>query len=142
MQILLLAVVCIISSCGTIVHGTDQEVSLVTTPPGAEVRMDGIELGTTPMVLTLPRKQDYILHISKEGYHDHFAHVDRTLSGVAVFYLLPGGLLSLGVDAANGAQFDLPEKVDVELKELFHAETLLTDHLEYLKAMNRKLLLC
>ncbi|HJK97188.1 MAG TPA: hypothetical protein RMF84_08185, partial [Polyangiaceae bacterium LLY-WYZ-14_1] len=54
------------------------QVSLVTVPPGATVRLDdGPDLGTTPLVLALPTEpaREHVLHFSLSG----FADVDRPL---------------------------------------------------------------
>jgi PEGA domain len=127
------------SGCATIIHGKNQEVIVKTEPAGAQVDIDGIEAGETPLILTLPRKQDHVVNVSMEGYHAQTAHLKRSLSGTAIFYLLPGGLLSFGVDAANGAQYKLPESVVLVLKPLFDAETVLASYLASFKAMNDKL---
>src|SRR5437867_2337475 len=121
------------------IHGKDQKVTVKTDPTGAQVYVNGQEAGETPIVLTLPRKQDHVLNISLDGYHAETAELKRSLAGTAIFYLLPGGLLSLGIDAVNGAQYKLPESVNLALKPLFDPDTVIATHLTSFKAMNTKL---
>ena len=128
-----------ISSCATIIHGKDQKVTVQTEPIGAQVYVNGKEAGETPVVLTLPRKQDHVLNVALNGYHLETAQLKRSLAGTAVFYLLPGGLLSLMIDSSNGSHYKLPESVHLALKPLFDPKTVIASQLNSFKAMNRKL---
>ena len=54
--IILLAVqVLILSSCGTIFSGTKQSVQIRTVTEGANVEVDGVDRGVTPLTLDLKR---------------------------------------------------------------------------------------
>ncbi len=137
--VLFLILVCCASSCATIVHGKSQQVAVVTEPPGATVIVDGSEVGATPLTLTLERKNDHTVYLSKNGYQATLATLERSVSGLAAFYLLPGGLLSLGIDSAHGSLYNLPPKVDVTLEPIFTPRALLAFHVNQLKALNQKL---
>lgn len=128
------------SSCATMIHGKDQKVDVQSVPTGAQVYVNGTEVGETPLVLMLPRKRDYLVNVALDGYHTETARLKRTLAGTAIFYLLPGGVLSFGIDAMNGAQYKLPESVSLSLKPLFDAERLIATQLDGFKEMNSKLL--
>lgn len=138
-SILILVSLFFCSGCATMIHGKTQEVVIETEPAGALVDINGTQVGQTPLILTLPRKQDHVVHLSLEGYHQQTAHLKRELAGTAIFYLLPGGLLSFGIDASNGAQYKLPKSVVIALKPLFHMETVFISYLDCFKVMNDKL---
>src|SRR5678810_338390 len=56
------------AGCATMFYGTTQEVPVTSVPDGAEVRIQGAVRGKTPVTLTLERKPDYEMEISKAGY--------------------------------------------------------------------------
>ncbi len=106
------------TACGTMTHGTSQDISCVSHPAGAVVRTADGKTCTTPCSLTLNRKHEEILTIEKEGYEPETLPVHSSLSkGSAGQILLPGGLMYWAIDLASGGAFRLaPESVDIELK--------------------------
>ena len=58
----------LLSSCGTIKHGTTQELSIQSNPPGAEVVVDGVDMGQTPLTVDLKRKHSHIVSLRMNGY--------------------------------------------------------------------------
>jgi hypothetical protein len=118
--LILLSIVCSFTSCGTIINGTRQDVSVTTIPTGATVS-DGVQSWTTPVVISLARKRDHILTISKDGYETQAVIIKRALSGAsAANILIPfGSLIGVGIDAISGGLYRLvPDKVTVQLKPL------------------------
>ena len=136
MRLVILLICLMFSSCATLINGHDQEITIVTDPEGAEICVNGVEAGVTPAKLRLIRAQDHVITLSKEGYHVHTKAMERSLSGVSIFYLLPGGLLSMAVDSTQGAAYCFDEKVEVVLTPLFHAPTVMASHLDVLKSTN------
>ena len=55
----------LLSACATMFYGTTQEVPVTSVPDGAEVRIQGKLIGNTPVTITLDRKPDHELEISK-----------------------------------------------------------------------------
>lgn len=118
MYILVLLFVCLFfSGCATMLHGTRQTINVTSNPSGAIVT-DGCTLWKTPAKIDLKRKHDYQLSIFKKGYKPQVIRLKRAMAGAIVANLiLPGSVLWLGIDAANGAQWKLiPEAVTVKLK--------------------------
>jgi hypothetical protein len=129
------------SSCATAIHGKDQVVNIVSEPQGAVVLVDGSPVGETPLAVSLPRKHDHQITVSKQGYHEEETKVARKLSPVVLLYLLPGGAISFGADAIHGAQFSFPDNVKITLEPLFSPKVVLTRQLNVMKSIARKLLL-
>lgn len=103
--------------CATIVQGTTQEVSFVTTPPGATVTLNDGRVLTTPGKFELKRNTDYIATVSMPGYNQQVIPISSVLSGWLAGNFLFGGLIGGAVDLASGAAYSLtPEKVVVTLQ--------------------------
>ena len=59
--------VSILPSCATIVKGTTESVTVASNPTNADVTVDGMARGQTPLDLELQRKRDHLVTIEKEG---------------------------------------------------------------------------
>lgn len=106
-----------ISGCATIVSGTTQKLNVTTQPSGALAKVDNNISAQTPTVLTLERKSDHTIEISKEGYKTATVLVKRTFNGMATGNILIGGIIGGGIDAASGATNKLiPERIDIILE--------------------------
>jgi hypothetical protein len=115
----LLVAVLAMAGCGTIAHGTSQNIACTTTPAGATVKSSDGTTCTTPCTFTLKRKKDEHLTIEREGYETATFSVHSILSAssAAANVLLAGGLVCWGIDIASGGGYRLvPDQVDVELK--------------------------
>ena len=109
----------LISGCATVIHGTDQEIPVSSSPEGAAVLVDGIRQGTTPMTVKTSRKHDHIVSLLLDGYAAESVTLVHSMSGAVAGNVLAGGLIGWGVDASNGAQYNLiPESVNVMLRQL------------------------
>lgn len=109
----LLLLLTVFSGCATIVHGTNQQVSISSVPEGAAVRINGQYYGVTPMVLNLRRKEIHIVQLSMDGYQNYEITLERAISPWAVGNIAFGdALLLAGVDGMDGAFYRLyPEEV-------------------------------
>lgn len=123
------------SGCASIINGPDQKVTILSQPEGADILINGQEAGKTPATFMIVRSKNHEISVLKDGYHAETVQLKRSLSPVAIFYLLPGGLVSFGVDATQGSQFSFPDRVDVALKPLFHPQKVISQHLDLLKSL-------
>lgn len=93
------------SGCGTIIHGNDQRIQVLSRPSGAQVIYQGAVRGVTPTDVEVNRHlQDNVLVIQKEGFVERELVVKNGVSlwallGNAVFLFIPGWI----VDAATGS---------------------------------------
>lgn len=46
-----LAAVFFLAGCASIMHGTTQQVSVASSPTGAQLSVNGMTMGTTPVIL-------------------------------------------------------------------------------------------
>ena len=105
-------VVAIAAACGTIIHGTRQDVGVSSTPTGAQVVVDNMPLGQTPVVAKLTRKDNHVIRITMPGYQTFETNVTRSVSGWVWGNIVFGGLIGLAVDAIRGGLYKLrPEQV-------------------------------
>ncbi len=107
------------SGCASIVEGTDQSVTVQTTPSGAscELKRDGEVIGVvnpTPGTVTVDKSKDDISVICrKDGYQDGSGAFSSDFQGMTFGNLLFGGIIGVAVDASSGAMHEYPASVTV-----------------------------
>ena len=108
----------IIGGCATIFTGTVQTIRFESTPKGAMVEMDGIDMGTTP--ITLPINQttfnSRIMTMRKKGYENRVFELKRKFNVITLFNLFfPPAFI---VDMVTGSMMEYEQKVNrVELRK-------------------------
>ena len=113
-----LLLVLILAGCGTIVHGSKQDISIKAEPPEAIVKVDGKRV-QTPATLNLPRKLEHTVSVELEGYESEEVKIERSINAVAsvlgnILWLVPGAVL----DIITGGAYTLePGNVNVVLKK-------------------------
>jgi hypothetical protein len=118
-SILIIIILAISSGCATIIHGTTQDIGITTDPSGAEIVVDGRERYKSPIKITMKRKDDHIVEVSKDGYQKETVNIKSVVSGAVAGNIIAGGLIGWGIDAASGGQYRLvPENVDIRLRPL------------------------
>jgi uncharacterized membrane protein len=107
------------SGCASIVEGTDQSVTVQTSPSGAscELKRDGAVIGIvnpTPGTVTVDKSKDDIAVIcKKDGYQDGSGAFSSEFQGMTFGNLLFGGIIGVAVDASSGAMHEYPASVTV-----------------------------
>lgn len=110
---------CCLSGCGTIVHGSMQNVSVSSDPPGAIVQVDGAGSYKTPTSVKLKRKGDHVIAFSMDGYHTEQVVVSSVVTGAFAGNILFGGIIGGAVDMASGGAYRLePNAVAVSMRPL------------------------
>lgn len=105
-----------LTGCGTILHGTKQSLGISSNPTDAVVTIDSVEIGKTPVVASLKRKQNHIIRVALQGYAPFEATVTRKVSGWVWGNIVFGGVIGLAVDAISGGLYVLtPEQVTGQL---------------------------
>lgn len=103
------------SGCASLVSGKKQDVTIRTTPAGADVLIDGTIAGTTPMIANLVRKRRHEIQFKKAGYPDITKGTTRGFNWWYVGNLLFGGIIGLIVDPITGAMYKIkPEEIHVD----------------------------
>ena len=106
------------SGCATVINQTKQKVNVASTPPGAQVQLDGANQGTTPLALQLKRKtKSYAVRLTLDGYEPYEVTLNRGVSAWLFGNAVIGGLIGLGVDVISGGMYKLkPKEINAELK--------------------------
>ncbi len=104
------------TGCATIIHGTQQNVGISSTPTGAFVTIDNLQSGTTPIFAKLRRKENHVVRISLPGYQPKDLTLTSGVSGWVWGNIAIGGLVGLAVDAITGGMYKLsPEELSAAL---------------------------
>ena len=104
-------------SCGTIMQSTTQEVGISSNPSNAAVTINGQNMGNTPMILDLKRKNSYMVRFELPGYQTYETNLTRKTSGWVWGNIVFGGIIGLVVDASAGGMYKLtPEQIGAELR--------------------------
>lgn len=106
-----------LTGCGSIIHGSKQQVSFDSNPQGATVKLTNGTRLTTPQTVELRRAEDHTVTIEKEGYEPERITLKRDFNAVAtilgnILWLVPGVI----VDVLVGGAWTLdPERVNLNL---------------------------
>jgi uncharacterized protein YceK len=117
-------VVCLLApGCATIFKGISEEVRFDSKPAGAEVWIDGQNLGTTPLSMKLESKKTYTIEFRANGKTKAVRLTNHMSAGYLVLDILTG-LVPIIVDAATGAWFKLDSNnviVDIDWPTAAHS---------------------
>lgn len=107
-----LALASTLGACATITRGTTTQFTVESIPPAAQVKTStGFSCEATPCTFKMPRKEKFVVTVSKAGYKTATMQIDAKLAGNgAAGFLgnaLIGGVIGAGVDVASGAMDDL-----------------------------------
>lgn len=111
----------VITGCATIFTGTQQDILVTSSPASAKVSIkanNGMEVfnGTTPATVKLPKKREYAVTISMDGYQSVTLPISQSFQALYLGNIICGGLIGLVIDAVNGAMWTLePSMVSVSL---------------------------
>ncbi len=120
---LLVIIIVQFTGCASIVSGKTADVHIRSNPPGAEVFVDEITRGTTPMMLKLKRKQRHTMKFVKEGYAEEMRMTRKGFNWWFVGNVIFGGIIGIIVDFATGAVYSVqPEEINVTLGEKTDSE--------------------
>ncbi len=94
-----------ISGCATIIQGTSQDISFNSNVKGAEVTVNGVVVGKTPVVAHLKKKSKHaVIVISKEGYKTKKLLLRSKTTGWFWGNILLGGCVGSSTDSSTGAK--------------------------------------
>jgi hypothetical protein len=110
--------------CASVTRGTTENISISSTPSGAEATISGLDVPTacvTPCAIVAKRNADISVSFAKEGFQPETIQLTKEVpaTGAAGFAgnIVAGGLVGMGVDAVTGAAQDhKPNPVIVTLK--------------------------
>ena len=95
------------SGCATVIDGSNQLVTFNSSPNGARIYANGMEVGTTPLIASLKRSKTTMILAKKNGYEDQQLSLQTKVNtyfwGNIIFY---GGLFSSTTDYASDAMIE------------------------------------
>lgn len=95
---------CILSSCATILTGTQRPVQIDSFPSGAKVEINGLEYGQTPLTVQLKGSSTApIITVKADGYETKTIVPPSSFNVISILNL--GNLIGWGVDIATGAMW-------------------------------------
>ena len=112
------------AACATVTRGSKDTWTVQTEPAGAVVKTtNGFSCEQTPCSFKMPRKSEFGVDISKEGFKPYHGQVTNKVSGAGgagmAGNVILGGVIGAGVDIASGAMLDLvPNPLVVKLEAL------------------------
>jgi hypothetical protein len=111
--------------CATIVGGgSHQAVTVQSTPAAANFTIQsssGLQIaqGTTPSTVRLPRKNEYQIQISMQGYQPQSTALTKGTNGWIWGNLLVGWIVGFAVDFLTGSAYKLePALVQVTMQRV------------------------
>jgi uncharacterized protein YceK len=92
----------LMTGCATIFTGTKDRIAFSSTPSGATIYKDGVEICTTPCNYKIKRSlNDTDVEFKLDGYETRLITLDKEFNLVSIINL--GNLLGWGIDALSGA---------------------------------------
>jgi hypothetical protein len=114
---MLLAIIALALSCGTLINGKKQTIQLQTNPPGATVFVAQKEIGVTPLKIELERAGIHVVTFKLKGHEEYDLVITKELSNWVWMNILLGGIVGIFVDDATGGAYLLtPENFTAEMQ--------------------------
>ncbi|HOV94009.1 MAG TPA: PEGA domain-containing protein [Spirochaetales bacterium] len=107
MAIISSILVLVLLGCATIIKGDKEPVYLSSKPDSAEVYVNGVFAGITPIRLNLTSKGTYTIEFRKEGYRSKVVQIDNQIGAGWIVLDALVGLVPILVDAITGSWYDL-----------------------------------
>src|SRR5258708_39914329 len=115
-----------LGGCASVTRGTTENISISSTPSGAEATISGLEVPTacvTPCAIVAKRSADITVSFAKEGFEPEVVQLTKEVpaTGAVGFAgnIVAGGLVGMGGDAVTGAAQDhKPNPVIVTLNPI------------------------
>jgi len=74
----------VLSGCATVIKGTSQTVTFTSSPSKAEIFLDGMSQGKTPLTLSLKKNKYSSIMVKKAGYDTINRPIEKNFDPVAI----------------------------------------------------------
>ena len=92
-----------LAGCATLFNEDTKAIAFTSVPVEAEVWIDGVQRGVTPLTLNLDNHTSHTVTFRKEGHRDVVCSLTTTTGTLWIVLDVLGGLIPVIVDAATGA---------------------------------------
>lgn len=138
--LILLTAILFSAGCASITRGSKDTLVIESEPPNADVYLSNGMQGKTPATFKLPRKNDILVRVKKDGYKEVEVQVLSQISGAGgagmAGNVILGGLIGGAIDLSTGAMNDLrPNPVIIKLEP---EEITTEDRLERIRELFEK----
>lgn len=122
LSVIVLTGLAALTSCASIVNGTNQSVSVNTgSISGATCSLKNNKgtwyVSNTPGSVTVNRSyNDLKINCEKKGYRPTYKQVASKTKAMAFGNVLFGGVIGAGVDIVDGAAYDYPDNIHVPMQ--------------------------
>jgi len=100
--LMILALTLSATGCATLLKGDKERVYFSSNPDAAEVYVNDVYSGTTPLQLILPSKGTYNIEFRKDGYKNKVVTIDNQIGAGWIILDALSGLVPVLVDAVTG----------------------------------------
>jgi hypothetical protein len=117
-SVLVLITLGLIQGCSSVINGQTQKISINSNVQGAEVTIDGVNVGRTPLInARIKRKDTSYLIVKKEGYRDYQQTLQTKLDPWFWGNIIIGGVLGSTTDTVAGTTHLLdPDTLFIQLE--------------------------
>ncbi len=98
-----------LNGCATLFKGSTEEVNVSSKPVGAEVYVNGVLMGTTPVTLKLKSNKSYTIQFKKDGFLTKSVVLNNSIGTGWLILDVLGGLIPVIVDASTGNWYTLDQ---------------------------------
>jgi hypothetical protein len=118
------AAMCLSSGCASIVNGNHQPVSVDTgNVQNASCELNNSKgtyyVNNTPATVVVNRSFSAIsVSCHKDGYHTTVKSVESSTKPMAFGNIIFGGVIGAGIDMADGAAYDYPANISVQMRHV------------------------
>ncbi len=107
-----------LSGCATITNDEQQKLSFSSTPKGADVLINGQEVGTTPVTMNWERQnKDLHVQFKKEGYKTASTTISPGIDPIFWGNIIIGGVVGSTTDAATSKMWEYePDSYHLKLE--------------------------
>ncbi|MBM4172359.1 MAG: PEGA domain-containing protein [Ignavibacteria bacterium] len=103
----ILLIVFLFTSCATLFKGTTDTVNFTSEPTSADVYIDGVKMGKTPVQIELKSNKTYNIEYRLDGHETKNYILNNSVGGGWIILDILGGLFPIVIDAATGAWYEL-----------------------------------
>lgn len=118
-----LSITLLVSGCATITHGTQETITLTTSPNGAYCALSNSKgqwtVLETPAKVTIQRAPgNFTIMCKKKGYRTTIVNIKAGLDKMMMAnVIMPGSLITGAVDLKNGAAYAVPSVINIPLRK-------------------------
>ncbi len=105
-----------VGGCATIINGTHQAIKITSNPAPANVSVDGVDKGETPIVIKMKRDKPHTVQLDRPGFEPFEAAITAHSTDMIWGNLLILSPTGFAIDLVSGASNELcPASIHAEL---------------------------